>query len=96
VYVAGNGKDGVQLIESHCPDLAIVDIGMPLMNGYEVARQVRKRLGKSVYLIALTGFGQATDRQAVLEAGFDEHLVKPLKRVELNRILQRLNSPTDS
>jgi CheY-like chemotaxis protein len=70
------------------PDAAIVDVGLPGMNGYEVARKVRAELGKTpLRLIALTGYGRSEDRHAAREAGFDHHLVKPLKPEELSRIL---------
>jgi two-component system, chemotaxis family, CheB/CheR fusion protein len=90
VVAARDGQEGLEAILAHQPRVALVDIGLPGLNGYELARQVRSRLGKKdVFLVALTGYGQPADRKAVLEAGFDEHLVKPLKRGELERLLQR-------
>lgn len=90
VSVAEDGRRGLEAILSQRPDVALVDIGLPGMDGYQVARQVRQTLGKNeVYLVALTGYGRTEDRRAVLEAGFDEHLVKPLKLDELDRILSR-------
>jgi CheY-like chemotaxis protein len=77
---AEDGASGIEAIAQHAPDLALVDIGLPDMDGYEVARQVRQSpLGHHVRLLALTGFGQPEDRQKALEAGFDDHLVKPLE-----------------
>lgn len=70
-------------------DIAIVDIGLPELDGYEVARQVRENLGSNtIRLVALTGYGQAEDRRRVMEAGFTDHLVKPLNANELSAILQ--------
>ena len=78
VQVAQDGDAGVELILSTKPDVAIVDIGMPITDGFDVARRVRAALGSDkVRLVAMTGFGQETDRQRSLDAGFDAHLVKP-------------------
>jgi CheY-like chemotaxis protein len=89
VHEAADGKNGVALIESVHPDIAIVDIGLPGMNGYELARHVRTNAGTPrPYLVALTGYGQPADRAAALSAGFDEHLVKPLQPEDLAALLQ--------
>jgi CheY-like chemotaxis protein len=69
------------------PDVILVDIGLPDLDGYDVARQIRAILGSSVRLIALTGYGQASDRQRSLEAGFDAHLVKPVSTQALHDAL---------
>jgi CheY-like chemotaxis protein len=55
----------------------LIDLGLPGRDGYEVARSIRARLGRSVRLVALTGYGQTSDRDRAFEAGFDEFLVKP-------------------
>jgi two-component system CheB/CheR fusion protein len=90
VEVAEDGRQGLEAIFAQIPDVALLDIGLPKLNGYEVARQVRQRLSSSeVYLVALTGYGQAKDREAVFQAGFDEHLVKPVDPRELSRVLRR-------
>ena len=79
VEVAGDGLAGVELIARCQPDLAIVDIGLPKLDGYGVATEVRKRLGKGqIRLVAVSGFGQEADRKRSLEVGFDDHLVKPV------------------
>lgn len=62
-------------------------IGLPEMDGFDVAREARRRLGGDVYLVALSGYGQPADRANSEEAGFNEHLVKPIQADELNRIL---------
>jgi CheY-like chemotaxis protein len=66
----------------------LLDIGLPGMDGYEVARQLRQQpQTKDVWLIALTGYGQDSDRQRAQEAGFDHHLVKPVERQKLQNLL---------
>ena len=88
VAVAEDGQQGLDLILHQRPDIALVDIGLPVLNGYQIAQRVRQELGNTeMRLIALTGYGRAEDRKAVREAGFDGHLVKPLKPEELARIL---------
>lgn len=88
VTAAANGETGLELILKECPDLAIVDIGLPKIDGYEVARRVREVYPASdLRLVALTGYGQDSDHARVLEAGFDAHLVKPLNHNRLEMIL---------
>ncbi len=83
-----DGESGVEAILHHQPDLAIVDIGLPGIDGYQVARRVRLEApDHKTRLIALTGFGQAADVQRAKEAGFDSHLVKPIDIDQLNRRL---------
>ncbi len=90
VITAGDGAAGLRAIAEHRPDVALVDLRLPVLNGYEVARRARADADcRCVRLIALTGYGRAQDRQAVLEAGFDEHLVKPVDPEELSRALAR-------
>lgn len=87
---AESGSAGLALIEDFRPVVAIVDIGLPEIDGLEVARRVRKnREHAGVYLIALTGYGLLGDRQSALAAGFDEHLVKPVDFAALQRLLGR-------
>jgi two-component system CheB/CheR fusion protein len=88
VTAAANGETGLALILKERPDLAIVDIGLPKLDGYEVARRVREVVPASdLRLVALTGYGQDSDHARVLEAGFDAHLVKPLNHSRLEMIL---------
>ena len=75
--VAYDGTSAVEQAATFRPEAAVLDIGMPGMNGYDVARALRGRLGTEVLLIALTGWGQASDRERAAEAGFDHHLTKP-------------------
>jgi PAS domain S-box-containing protein len=79
VYVAANGIAGLAAALEHRPDVALIDIGLPEMDGYEVARKLRASESlKAIKLIALTGYGQADDARRAHEAGFDLHLVKPV------------------
>jgi len=79
VLEAANGNDGLSLARQQQPAIAVVDIGLPDLDGYEIARQLRAdSFLKNMTLIALTGYGQDADRQRALAAGFDSHLVKPL------------------
>lgn len=90
VDVAGEGADAVAKASSVQPDVMLVDIGLPDIDGYEVARRVRASVGARVRLIALTGYGQPEDRQRARDAGFDQHVVKP---VAPDRLQQLLTAP---
>jgi two-component system, sensor histidine kinase len=91
VLQARDGLEGVKLAITGLPDVALVDIGLPGIDGYEVARRLRKDAGTcGIRLIALTGYGLAEDQRRVLEAGFDLHMVKP---VDLGTLLARLAEP---
>ena len=87
VQIAHDGPEGIELIERSHPDLALIDIGLPGLNGYQVARQVRSDMGQEVRLVALTGYGQPEDTRRALDAGFDLHLKKPIDLQALSRLL---------
>jgi len=88
VFTAENGLLGAELIERQHPDLAIVDLGLPVMSGYDLARRIRaNREHDGTRLVALSGYGQDSDVQAALEAGFDEHLTKPPDPEQLEQVL---------
>jgi two-component system, chemotaxis family, CheB/CheR fusion protein len=88
VYTAADGAEGVALIERVRPDLAIVDLGLPIMSGFELARRVRANPANTrLRLVALSGYGQDADIQAALASGFDEHLTKPPDPDRLERLL---------
>lgn len=92
VRTAPDGLRGIKLISDWQPDVAIVDIGLPGLDGFEVAKHVRaNQSNPRPFLIALTGYGFPADRLKVFSAGFDVHLVKPLKRTELNKLLEKLS-----
>jgi two-component system CheB/CheR fusion protein len=89
VSVAHSGEDALQLARQVVPDAIILDIGMPGITGYEVARRVRgEPWGGKVFLIAATGWGQKEDKARALAAGFDHHLTKPLNPDEVEKLLQ--------
>jgi signal transduction histidine kinase/CheY-like chemotaxis protein len=96
-YEVRTAEDGVQALETAAnfrPDIALLDIGMPKLNGYEVARRLRQQpWGRDVLLIAVTGWGGADHRQQTAQAGFDHHLTKPVDPAALTRLLVSL---TDS
>jgi CheY-like chemotaxis protein len=88
VAAVGDGREGITAIEQLRPAAALVDVGLPGLNGYEVAQHVRRNLGDDrVYLVALTGYGQAADVEQALASGFDRHVVKPLSREKLAEVL---------
>jgi signal transduction histidine kinase/ActR/RegA family two-component response regulator len=78
VEAAADGTSGLELITRTRPELAFIDLGLPGLDGFQVAEQVRVRLGRDVWLVALSGYGQPEDRERALKAGFDAHLTKPL------------------
>jgi signal transduction histidine kinase len=88
VRTASDGKSGIDLVFAAPPDVALVDIGLPGVSGYDVARRIRERWpARRVRLIAVTGYGQASDRERALAAGFDSHLLKPIPPETLERAL---------
>jgi CheY-like chemotaxis protein len=87
VKAVADGAGALMVLGDWQPDIALVDIGIPGMNGYELARAIRARpSGKHLPLIALTGYGRPGDREAALEAGFDLHLTKPFNPDELEDV----------
>ena len=79
VRVVHDGRAALSLAHTFRPDAAFLDIGMPQLDGHEVARALRREpWGAGIYLIALTGWGQEGDRQRAIQAGFDRHLTKPI------------------
>jgi CheY-like chemotaxis protein len=87
VQVAYDGLAAVRAASECQPRVAVLDIGMPGANGFEVARTLRERYGREPRLIALTGWGQESDRRRALEAGFDYHLTKPVEPAALHDLL---------
>jgi signal transduction histidine kinase len=89
VVVAGDGASGIRAAMAHRPEIALVDLGLPIVDGYEVARQIRASLGASAPLmIALTGYGAPEQRSQALAAGFDLHIVKPVEPDRLAALLE--------
>jgi two-component system, chemotaxis family, CheB/CheR fusion protein len=93
-HSAGDGIAGLTLIERMRPDVALIDVGLPGIDGFEIARRVRGDARHDhLYLIAVTGYGQPSDRAQAVEAGFDAHVVKPVQPESLVRLLSRDRSP---
>lgn len=91
VITASHGGTALQYAERHRPQIAFLDIGMPTLDGYEVARRIRSQpWGDGMMLVALTGWGQDSDRSRARDAGFDTHMVKPPDLNLLNQLLARL------
>lgn len=92
IYMAHDGIEAIDAIEEHRPEVALLDIGLPKLDGHEVCRHVRQQpWGKDIVMIALTGWGQEDDRRKSEEAGFNGHLVKP---VDYDKLLELLSSTT--
>ena len=93
VTAADNGQTGVELIAEAKPDFALVDCGLPVLDGYQVARKVRETPALSnTVLIALTGYGQPQDIEKALDSGFDHHMVKPVEMDDLREVLAAIKS----
>ncbi len=86
-HVARDGHAALAALRETPLDLAILDIDMPGLDGWEVASQITQEDGRPPRLVALTGRGQPSDRRRSLESGFDEHLLKPLTMTDLHRLL---------
>jgi DNA-binding response OmpR family regulator len=84
------------MAESFLPDVVLLDIGLPKLNGYEVAQRIRENdWGHSMFLIAVTGWGQEEDRQRSSEVGLNVHMVKPVEPAALERLLSELRTNPD-
>jgi CheY-like chemotaxis protein len=94
VEIAHDGVEAVTKAEHFLPKVIFMDIGMPRMNGYEACKAMREApWGKDIHIVALSGWGQAEDRKRSDEAGFDEHIVKPIDR---NTLVRLMNEPPRS
>jgi CheY-like chemotaxis protein len=92
VLRANDGLQAVAMAQEMRPEIVILDIGMPRLNGFEACRRLRAQpWSNDVVMIALTGWGQADDRRRSMDAGFDHHLVKPIDPLVLERLLSNLS-----
>jgi CheY-like chemotaxis protein len=90
--VASDGPSALAVAPRFKPDVALLDIGLPVMDGYELARRLRRtEFAAATRLVAITGYGQASDRRNSRDAGFEEHLVKPVNVDVLLKVLSRLD-----
>ena len=87
VHTACGGREAIALCGEFSPEIAILDISMPGMNGYELARELRRRFGDEVVLIALTALSQLEDKGRAREAGFNHHMVKPAELDALHELM---------
>ena len=95
--IARDGIEGIERAQAFRPDVILLDIGLPEVDGFETARRIREQpWGKNIFLIAVTGYGQEGDRRRSLEAGFNYHLVKPLSFSELKHKLSELGIGQES
>lgn len=93
VRTAHDGVEAVQMASAFQPQLVLLDIGMPRMNGYEAARRIRSEVwGQDMRLVAVTGWGQEEDRRRALDAGFDHHLVKPIEVTAIQKIIAEVTA----
>ena len=91
---AYDGEEAVAAVGEFGPDVILLDIGLPKLNGYEVCRRIRAQPGgKRLIIIAQTGWGQEDDRQRSQDAGFDHHLVKPIDTGVLMKLLAECRTP---
>jgi two-component system CheB/CheR fusion protein len=91
-HTADTGTAAIELIDEVRPEIALMDVGLPELNGYEVAKRLRDNPAHAqMYLVALTGYGRSSDRAASRDAGFDEHLVKPVQADKLLSVLARFH-----
>ncbi len=90
-YTAYDGLQAVEAAATFRPEVVLLDIGLPKLNGYEAARKIREQpWGKGMVLVALTGWGQDEDRQKSRDAGFNDHMVKPVDHGALMKLLAEL------
>jgi CheY-like chemotaxis protein len=93
-HTAHDGLEAVDAAATFRPDVVLLDIGLPKLNGYDTARRIRQEpWGKDMMLVALTGWGQEEDRRKSKDAGFDHHLVKPVDPDLLRKLLEGAPSP---
>ena len=90
VIEAATGAAGVQAALEAAPDVALIDLGLPDIDGCAVARRIRSGAGSAIVLLALTGSGMDDDRERAFEAGFDQYLVKPVEPAKLIAILAEI------
>jgi CheY-like chemotaxis protein len=93
VHTAYDGAEGVAAAERFRPDVVLLDLGMPKLNGYDACRCIREQpWGKDMFLIAVSGWGQESDRRRAEEARFNRHLLKPVDPAELMKVIESLTT----
>lgn len=94
VRTAPDGPTALRIAEGFKPEIGLLDIGLPIMDGYELAQRLRGNSPHALRLVAVTGYGRDADKQQAKQAGFDAHLVKPIKLEQLEELFQSLTQPT--
>jgi CheY-like chemotaxis protein len=95
VVIAADGEEGLAAADRMEPDVVLLDIGLPRLDGWEVARRLRQRWPKGdLLLVAITGYGQERDRARSEQVGIDRHLVKPVSLEEVRRVLAAFQGPS--
>lgn len=94
VHGVHGGQEAIDAAREFKPDVCLIDIGMPKVSGYDVARAIRKRHGERIALIAVTAYAGVPDKLAALAAGFHHHVAKPFDPDKLLDLLQQATSPT--
>ena len=89
VETAADGQSGIEIVRAKRPDVALVDIGLPGIDGYEVAQRIRGLGAPQPFMVALTGYSRPEDRKRAADAGFDTHLVKPVDPTALAQLVSR-------
>lgn len=89
VRTAYDGPEAIKAADEFQPAVALLDIGLPRLSGYDIARHVRQKRGAEVLLVAITGWGQEDDRRRAREAGFDHHFTKPADFDQLIKLIDR-------
>lgn len=92
VTVVNDGEAALGAMANAPPDVALLDVGMPGLDGYDVARRVRAQFKDATVLVAITGWGQASDKAKALAAGFDHHLVKPVEPSLVTSLLKEISA----
>ncbi|HYG55459.1 MAG TPA: response regulator [Burkholderiales bacterium] len=88
VHVAYDGRSALEVARQSRPDVALLDVILPSMDGYELGRQLRKEFGSALRMLAVSGFSSDEDRRRAQEAGFDQYIVKPVDPLFLGSLLQ--------
>lgn len=90
------GSEAIEEVESFLPDMALIDIGMPDLNGYETVQRIRQKRGSAhIILVAVTGWSRDEDKRRAYESGFDLHIAKPMDEKTLRELLALLNPPAE-
>ena len=92
VESAGTGPDGLALIQRTIPELSVIDIGLPGITGFQIAREVRSTIERPITLVAVTGYGRKADRDEAIAAGFDMHYAKPMQAKQLRELVDRIRA----